>query len=202
MDCSVAVARLLTPVDDRSVREQVDQRSDNGVLLFEIVYDQSAASDVLSLRKSSRNASRDEDVRLASMLRDPNVHRRILVVLLRFAGVFTVTAFLAMFLPTDWMAATHRWLGLGVFPRAPVVDYLTRSIASLYGFHGVLLLLISKNPAHYRSIVRYVGVMNVLFGIFLVVIDFHAGMPQWWTLTEGPPIAAFGLVVLYLFRSL
>lgn len=136
------------------------------------------------------------------MPRDRNVHRRILVWLLRLAGGFTVTAFLAMFLPTDWMATTHRWLGLGDFPRVPIVDYLTRSIAALYGFHGVLLLLISGNPAHYRSIVRYVGVMNVLFGAFLVLIDLHADLPPWWTMTEGPPIAAFGIVVLYFCRSL
>ena len=29
--------------------------------------------------------------------------------LLRLAGVVTVAAFLAIFLPADWMAATHRW---------------------------------------------------------------------------------------------
>jgi hypothetical protein len=44
---------------------------------------------------------------------------RILVALLRLAGGVTATAFLAMFLPVEWMADTHRWLGLGEFPRAP-----------------------------------------------------------------------------------
>jgi len=130
------------------------------------------------------------------------VHRRILVVLLRLGGAVTVTAFLAMLLPTDWMAATHRWLGLGEFPRVPVVDYLTRSVAALYGFHGVLLFLVSRNPVQYRSIVRYLGSMNVLFGIFLILIDLHAGMPSVWTMGEGPPVAAFGVLVLYLSRSL
>ena len=46
----------------------------------------------------------------------------ILVVLLRLAGGITATAFLAMLLPAEWMAATHRAIGLGEFPRAPVVD--------------------------------------------------------------------------------
>lgn len=127
---------------------------------------------------------------------------RILVVLLRLAGGVTATAFLAMFLPVEWMADTHRWLGLGEFPRAPVVDYLTRSIAALYGFHGVLLLLVARNPARYKSIVLYLGAMNVLFGICVVFIDLHAGMPLFWTLGEGPPIIAFGAIVLYLSRSL
>ncbi len=130
------------------------------------------------------------------------VHQRLLVVLLRLAGAVTVTAFLAMLLPTDWMAATHRWLGLGDFPRVPLVDYLTRSVAALYGFHGVLLLLVSRNPVQHRSIVRFIGAMNALLGCFLFLIDLYAGMPLFWTMAEGPPVVAFGIVVLYLSRSL
>jgi len=59
------------------------------------------------------------------------------------------------------MAATHRWLGLGEFPKAPVVDYLTRSVAALYGFHRGLLLLVSRDPRRYRRIVSYIAWMNV-----------------------------------------
>jgi hypothetical protein len=127
---------------------------------------------------------------------------RLLSLLLRFAGVITSTAFLAILLPVEWMARAHEWLGLGVFPRAPVVDYLARSIAALYGFHGVLLLIIARDPARHRPIVRFAGVLNVVFGILITGIDIHAGMPTLWTLAEGPPIAAFGVVVLYLSRSL
>ena len=129
-------------------------------------------------------------------------HQRILIVLLRLFGGVTVLAFAAMFLPVAWMAATHRWLGVGEFPRAPLVDYLTRSVSSLYGFHGVLVLLVSRSPVHYRSIVRYLGVMYMLVGIFAVVIDLHASMPLWWTIVEGPPTAVTGAVILYLSRSL
>ena len=129
-------------------------------------------------------------------------HQRILVLLLRFAGVFTTTAFLAMLLPVDWMAATHRWLGLGEFPRAPIVDYLARSAAALYGFHGVLLLLIARDPVRHRSIVTYMGVMNTVFGGAMIGIGLHAGLPAWWVLTEGPPIAAFGVLLLLLVDRL
>jgi hypothetical protein len=133
---------------------------------------------------------------------EPTVHHRLLVALLRLGGGVTAAAFLAVLLPRDWMAATHQWLGLGEFPRVAVVDYLTRSVAALYGFHGVLLLLVSRNPAQHRSIVRYIGLMNVFFGLLLVLIDLHAGMPAFWTLAEGPPVVAFGVLVLYLSRSL
>lgn len=125
---------------------------------------------------------------------------RLLALLLRVAGCFTLAAFPAMLLPTDWMAATHAWLGLGEFPREPIVLYLARSIAALYGFHGALLLLVARDPVRHRDIVRYVGLMNVAFGILLLIIDLQLRMPFWWILGEGPPIVAFGLVVLLLNR--
>lgn len=124
----------------------------------------------------------------------------MLVILLRLAGTITVTAFLAMFLPVDWMAATHARLGLGEFPRAPIVDYLARTVAALYGFHGVLLLIVSTDTVRYRPIVSFVAVMNVIFGIIVLAVDLHAGLPLWWTLIEGPPIALFGMALAVLNR--
>lgn len=120
--------------------------------------------------------------------------------LLRIAGWATASAFLAIFLPVEWMASTHRWLGLGEFPRAAVVDYLARSIAALYGFHGVLLLIISRDPVRYRTIVCYVAVMNIIFGALVFAIDLHAGLPMAWTILEGPPIALFGVALTFLNR--
>lgn len=125
----------------------------------------------------------------------------LLVFLLRLAGVMIVLAFPTMLLPTEWMAATHTWLGLGEFPRVPVVDYLARSIAALYGFHGVLLLLVSRDPVRYLPIIRFIGTMNVVFGTMMLAIGLHAGMPTVWILVEGPPIAAFGVVILFLSRQ-
>lgn len=137
-----------------------------------------------------------------SLLLSQDARLRLLATLLRLAGVITVTAFLAMLLPVDWMAATHRWLGLGEFPRMPVVEYLARSIAALYGFHGVLLLIIARDPRRYRAIVWYVAIMNVLFGLMILAIDVAAGMPGYWSAAEGPPIVAFGVVVAALNQSL
>jgi hypothetical protein len=126
---------------------------------------------------------------------------RLLVILLRFGGTLTGSAFLTTLLPVEWMAATHEALGLGEYPRVPLVDYLARSVAALYGFHGVLLFILANNPVRYAGIVRYIGWMNVTFGTMLVLIDLHAGMPLWWTMSEGPPVVVVGLIVLYLSRS-
>ncbi|HXT70991.1 MAG TPA: hypothetical protein VN700_14615 [Vicinamibacterales bacterium] len=130
-----------------------------------------------------------------------NPKRRLLVILLRLGGVATASAFLAILLPRDWMASTHEWLGLGEFPRAPVVDYLARSVAALYGFHGVFLLIVSRDVVRFRPLVTFIGILNLAFGLIVTAIDLHAPMPTFWTLVEGPPIALFGVAILYLRRS-
>ena len=109
-----------------------------------------------------------------------------------------MTAFGAMLLPSEWMAAAHRWLGMGEFPNAPLTDYLIRSISALYGFHGVLVLLVAGDPLRYRRIVRYLAVMDIVFGLMMLAIDLRAGMPAIWTMCEGPPLVAVGVIILYL----
>jgi len=126
--------------------------------------------------------------------------RRILIILLRFGGTVLTTAFLAVLLPAEWMASTHERLGLGEFPRTAVLDYLARSVSALYGFHGVLLLLVATDPVRYKPIVSYCALMNVVFGLMLFVIDLHAGMPRWWTALEGPPVFLLGIALARLNR--
>jgi hypothetical protein len=126
---------------------------------------------------------------------------RTLALLLNLAGVLVATAFVAMLLPASWMAAAHERIGMGEFPQAPLVDYLTRSIAALYGFHGVLMMIVARDLRRLRPIAVYLGWMNVFFGVFMTAIDLSAGMPSWWTLVEGPPILGFGLLILWLLGS-
>jgi hypothetical protein len=133
----------------------------------------------------------------------PVTHQRsvaALVLFLRFGGVVLMLAFGAVLLPTDWMAAVHRWLGMGEFPAAPLTDYLVRSVAALYGFHGVLVLIVAGDPARYERIVLYLGVMDIVFGLMMLAIDLHAGMPIVWTAVEGPPLVGVGVLILYLRR--
>lgn len=124
----------------------------------------------------------------------------VLVFLLRAGGVMLLLAFGAVVMPTDTMAAIHRWLGLGELPRAPIVEYLTRSISAFYGFHGGLLLMVTGDPTRYRPIVVYLGWMNVVFGVLLTAIDTAAGLPAWWSLVEGPSVVALGIALLVLVR--
>lgn len=122
--------------------------------------------------------------------------------ILRLAGLVTLAAFFAMVMPAAWMVSMHRALGFGEWPETPVFEYLARSIAALYGFHGGLLLLISNDPVRHVTIVKYMAFMYVAFGLIVLAIDLDAGMPLWWTLAEGPPLALTGVVFAFLARGL
>lgn len=131
------------------------------------------------------------------------MHRneKILIYLLRLAGGVVLFAWLAVFLPTEWMAAAHRSLGLGEFPVAPLTEYLTRSISILYGIHGGVLVLLSTDLRRYRRLVAYIGVTDIVFGVLMLGIDLKAGLPAYWAGGGGPPIALIGLAILWLLRS-
>lgn len=125
-----------------------------------------------------------------------------LAILLRIAGGIMLLAFGAIFLPTEWMAASHKKLGLGEFPASPLVDYLTRSVSALYGIHGGLYLVIARDLRRYAGVLAYVASMNIVFGLLMVGIDLNAGLPWYWTLGEGPPVLAFGVLLLIMLRSI
>lgn len=121
---------------------------------------------------------------------------------LRLAGAVLLLASGAVFLPTDWMAATHAWLGLGSFPRSPILEYLTRSASALYAIKGGLYLVLSSDVTRHAVVILYVAWSTVVFGLGMLALDLHAGMPWYWTLGEGPPITAVGLLLLWLCRRL
>jgi hypothetical protein len=130
-----------------------------------------------------------------------DVSRRLLIVLLRVGAVMTGLAFLSLPMPVETMVAVHRWLGLGELPSAPIVEYLARSVSAFYGFHGVLLFLLSTNVDRFAPIITFVAVMNVLFGLILIVVDVKAGLPALWVALEGPPVILIGIALALLNRA-
>lgn len=123
---------------------------------------------------------------------------RWLVYLLRFGGVLLGSAFFAMFLPDAWLAAIYRQLGLGEYPTAPLTSYLTRSVSALYAFHGGLLLVLSTDVRRFRPVLRFVAWATVGLGVALTAIDFHARLPLWWKLAEGPWVLVAGGMLVWL----
>src|SRR5262249_54828619 len=90
---------------------------------------------------------------------------KALVLLLRFVGGGSLFALVGVFMPVSWMAATHRWLGLGEMPTAPVVEYLARSLSAFYALVGALCLVVAADLERYRPVVRFLGVAFALMSL-------------------------------------
>ena len=130
-----------------------------------------------------------------------NRSERVLVLLLRLCGVMLLLAVFAIPLPREWMAAIHEWLGLGRFPDGPLIDYLARSISGLYAIHGGLLFVCAADVRRFRPVILYSVIVGLIFGLTMTAVDFHAGMPLYWSVGEGPFVVIFSAIVLALLRK-
>jgi len=123
---------------------------------------------------------------------------RYLKILLRVMAVVTGSAAFAVIMPRVWMDAVHRWIGLGPLPEGVIVDYLARSLSAFYVFLGGLQWIVSCDVRRYRNVIAYLAWAAILFSIVVTVIDLQLGLPLCWTLGEGPPTLALGVIVLVL----
>jgi hypothetical protein len=129
----------------------------------------------------------------------PGAHK-VLVVLLCMGGISGLFALVAVFMPVSWMAATHRWLGLGEMPTSPVVEYLARSLSSFYALLGALCLVVASDLERYRPLVRFLAAAVALMGVVFTGVDWAAGLPWWWTAFEGLRAACWAWM-FYLARE-
>ena len=126
--------------------------------------------------------------------------RRLLAWLLYALGGMMSVAFLAIVMPTSGMVAIADWLGVGPLHRSPLTEYLTRSLSAMYGVLGVLHLYLARDVVRYLDLIVVIGWLTVLVGVILTVVDFAAGMPPFWSWSEGPPTVLVGLAYIWLAR--
>ena len=123
---------------------------------------------------------------------------KALVILLRFVGVGSLFALIPVLMPMSWMVATHRWLGLGEMPTDPVVEYLARDLSAFYALVGALLLVMASELERYRPLVRFFALAFIALSILFTGVDLAAGMPWWWSASEGPGGVVFGALLFVL----
>ena len=123
-----------------------------------------------------------------------------LKIVLHVLGWTTLLALGAVVMPRSWMASTHEWLGLGEFPTAPIVENLARSVSAFYAIFGAVCLVLASDIERYRPLIKFLGAVLVLFGAALIGIDLAAGMPPWWTASEGLSTIVFGVLLLAFNR--
>jgi hypothetical protein len=85
-------------------------------------------------------------------------------------------------------------------PTGPVVEYLARSLSAFYAVMGAPCLVVAADLERYRPVVRFLGVAFALMSLVLVGVDLAAGMPWWWSASEGPGGVVFGALLFYLAR--
>lgn len=117
---------------------------------------------------------------------------------LRIIGSAALFAIVAVVMPYRWMNVTHKWLGMGELPSQPIVGYLARSTSAFYALLGGLFWLTSFDLHRHRLVLCYLGIVIVIFGAALFIIDLLEDMPLYWSLTEGPINVTFGAVILVL----
>ena len=121
--------------------------------------------------------------------------------ILMIIGCGLMVAYLFVLLPSSQMASIHNWLGLGEFPERPISFYLARSTSLLYGVHGTVMFIVGFRWSKYADLAPLFGWLHVVIGIAMLVIDLTSGMPWWWSAGEGVPIAATGLLIVWLAKK-
>lgn len=127
-----------------------------------------------------------------------NRYEKVLVVLMRAAGVMLLIAVIPAVMPFAWMKDIHRLLGMGELPEGPIIGYLTRSLSAMYAMHGALVFFISLDVRRCLPVVKCLAVLGIIFGLGMLILDFMVGMPFLWTMSEGPFIVLMGCVMLWL----
>lgn len=103
-------------------------------------------------------------------------------------------------MPFAWMDRVHAWLGLGVLPAIPIVEYLARSCSLLYAMHGALILYLSFNVRRFLPVLRFLAYVGMGFGALMIPLDHASSLPPAWCWCEGSSIILESLLLLWLVR--
>jgi hypothetical protein len=123
--------------------------------------------------------------------------QRLLTIYLRLYAGLLLLALPGSVAPTPWLSWAYTALGLGSWPKDPLVGYLARSLSGLYAFVGGIVLIASFDPPRYRPILVYLAASSLVGSIYLTVLDLCVGLPVWWVAGEGPIVMLSG-VLLYV----
>ena len=129
-----------------------------------------------------------------------SVSFRLLRAILAVTGAGLLLAAVPISFPAAVINYLHQQLGLGEFPNAAIAFYLARSTSLLYAVHGALMFFVSFNLVRYWPLVRLFGFLHIALGLTMLGIDLSAPMPLYWIIGEGMPVAATGLLILWLWN--
>ena len=128
------------------------------------------------------------------------MNRKVLVWLLRLTGTVEAFAFVSVVMPRSWMEMSHEWLGMGVMPVIPVLDFMIRQASYTYGFHGISLWVLSFDVERFKPLITVNGIAYLIAAPVFFLIDYTAGMPLWWAVSDSLACGLGGAALLLLNR--
>src|SRR5688572_33084912 len=108
-----------------------------------------------------------------------------LKLLLRILGGICILAVIPLFLPRSWIEAGHQALGLGEFPKAPIAEYLARSVCALCAFYGGLLLVLARDVWRFVSIIKSQAVAIMTLSVVGIFAGVRAGVPALFVIIDA-----------------
>ena len=103
----------------------------------------------------------------------PETAEKLLVWILRAAGVVCTLAIVPMLMPTAWAQGAHAAIGLGNLPGEPIVEYLVRAMSAMCAMYGGLLLLLAGDIHRYRRVITYQAVAILTAATCATILMYH-----------------------------
>ena len=123
---------------------------------------------------------------------------KLLKLILLMCGIACVCGLPGMYMPRNWMAASHESLGMGRFPDPPIAEYLARLTSGLYAVYGGLVIVMAADVRRFAPLITAQAVMNFALSASALFYAWPAGIPKWWLIGDLVSVASYCAVVLFL----
>jgi len=132
----------------------------------------------------------------------PETAEKLLVWILRAAGVVCVLAIVPMLMPTAWAQSAHAAISLGDLPGEPIVEYLVRGMSAMCALYGGLLLVLASDVHRYRRVITYQAIAILTVATCGTILMYRLPLLGNYILLDGASCWLYCLPTLWLQRQL
>lgn len=131
----------------------------------------------------------------------PSQARTTLKWFLRFIALGVAVRIFLVLVPADVWAFVPPLLGLGEYPRAPMMQFIMNAISMAYFLSGVFCWILSRDIQANERLIRFLAWSSFCYGLLIPGVD--------WLTISVPPLVTilalsavvFGIVMLLLLKQ-
>lgn len=127
---------------------------------------------------------------------------RLLKWLLLGCGISCMCGLPGLYMPREWMAVAHEWLGMGKFPDAPIAEYLARLTSGLYAMYGLLVTVMATDVRRHARVITAQAIALVVVAGSAACLLWSSSIPRWWLIGDITMSSSFAAGTLVLQRLL